>query len=193
MCCLFSGLSPAYQLFFGTSISTGIRITEFNYTPGYFTEVKTVDLSFPGGTSPTQWYRLTSDNFLFDTGAKVLLGDNLGTSGDDTTTVTLNGGAGSDLLVTFGGSQTLNGGDGDDVLGTFGATGGTAGASGTDILNGGNGYDGLYLGNVAGLVGTRSTWAIQTREPKKLALAQIPHRSLFRVLKVFGGQRYPIA
>jgi Ca2+-binding RTX toxin-like protein len=62
------------------------------------------------------------------------------------------GGLVQDLLVTFGGSQTLNGGDGDDVLGTFGATGGTAGASGTDILNGGNGNDGLYLGNVAGLV-----------------------------------------
>jgi Ca2+-binding RTX toxin-like protein len=105
--------------------------------------IKTVQLLFTAGNDPTNMFKVNSAHITF-AGSKLLLGDDLATTGDDSTTATLTGDIGNDVLASAGGSQTLNGGDGNDRLITLERQS-SAGGSGTDIFNGGNGTDTLAL------------------------------------------------
>ncbi len=89
-------------------------------------------------------FKMTSLHITFANGSVLKLGDDTTGVLDDTSGVTLTGGAGNDVLVTAGGSQTLNGMDGDDFMVTVPYQSGV-GSSGTDVFNGGNGNDWLGL------------------------------------------------
>ena len=116
--------------------------------------IKTISLVFTSGVNtPENFYKITTGMISFQSGSVLVVGDNAGTTGDDTGPHTLPGSLFGDLLIGFGGDDTLNGSDGNDVLVTNGGAGGTAGGSGTDAFNGGNGTDMLALEQVAGLTG----------------------------------------
>ena len=116
--------------------------------------IKSIDLLFSSVPDPVNVLKITSSNIIFAGGSLMLVGDNsISVVNDDTTTLTLNGGAFDDMLVSLGGSQILNGGAGNDKLITVGAQAGTGGGSGTDVFNGGDGFDTLALADVAGMTG----------------------------------------
>ncbi len=97
---------------------------------------KTVSLLMTPGSDPANAYKLSSSNIQFANGSLFLWGDDTsGTANDETTTQTLDGGAGNDVLVSFGGSQTLNGGDGNDYLVSAPHVVGSTGGTGTDVFN----------------------------------------------------------
>jgi Ca2+-binding RTX toxin-like protein len=100
-------------------------------------------------------YQLTSTNVIFTNSptSLFLIGDNTTGTGDDSSSATLTGGTGDDILLSFGGSQLLQGGVGEDVLVTLGANQGTSGGSGNDTFDGGADGDTLVLDNVAGMTG----------------------------------------
>ena len=133
----------------GADAGRGVILTQ----QGSGVPLKNVTLLFTPGSDDHNAYKLASSNISFADGSQLLAGDNTPGTGDDASTLTLNGGAGNDVLVSFGGSQTLNGGDGNDRLHTIGGNLGAAGASGADVFNGGNGVDTLVLGGVSGLAG----------------------------------------
>jgi uncharacterized delta-60 repeat protein len=111
--------------------------------------IKTVQLLFSAESNAANMFKVNSAHITFSNGL-LLLGDNLVTTEDDTTTVTLTGGTGNDILISAGGSQTLNGGDGNDRLVTLQKQTAPAGSSGTDVFNGGNGNDTLVLDGLTG-------------------------------------------
>ncbi|MDP1612375.1 MAG: FG-GAP-like repeat-containing protein [Sulfuritalea sp.] len=141
--------------------------------------VKTITLWFTEGQDQTNFYKISTAMINFQSGSYLMVGDNdVGTSGDDSGTYTLNGSSTGDLMVSFGANSTLNGGDGDDILVTLGGFGGQIGGSGTDVFNGGNGIDTLGLDNVAGFTGytvdlSAGTGSVQGTNPSGFTVSFI--------------------
>jgi Ca2+-binding RTX toxin-like protein len=133
----------------GLNAGRGLELRQTNQQTGQ--TIKTVQLLFTAGSDATNMFKVNSAHITFN-GGKLLIGDDLVTTDDDSTAVTLTGTAGNDVLISAGGSQTLNGGDGNDRLMTLERQT-SAGSSGlTDIFNGGNGTDTLALdkGRISG-------------------------------------------
>ncbi|MDK9704379.1 MAG: FG-GAP-like repeat-containing protein, partial [Sulfuritalea sp.] len=107
--------------------------------------IKTVYLLFtPGMNDPSNMFKVNSEHITFGLGQLMLGDDSVSVTADDSTTLTLTGATGNDVLVSVGGSQTLDGGDGNDQLITVEKQS-SAGSSGTDHFIGGNGSDTLVL------------------------------------------------
>jgi Ca2+-binding RTX toxin-like protein len=78
---------------------------------------------------------LTTTNMVFDSGSKLIIGDNSTSTSADNLANSLTGGAQADLLIGDGGNDTMLGGGGDDII----VVGNANQPSGNDSVNGGAG------------------------------------------------------
>lgn len=162
--------------------NVGADILEFDGSPVFFSaqELAVTDtgssllLAYGGRTVELTGMRLTdvtTTNFVFLDGSRLMVGDNSTGSVADESANTLTGGSGEDVIRGLGGADVLYGGSGGDMLyggdgndTLYGSSGGVTyrddvleGGAGDDLLVEGDGVDTLRGGAGADMLRITST------------------------------------